>query len=89
MAKKYVTYEGKRYAVVTLLRCRAASAAQLSQCYAEEASNYERAAQQLSDTDWGLCDPAGWGDNGKGLPDNYIDLAEIPLPDGVFGGGGS
>ena len=64
----------------TLLRCRASSAAVMAAHYAEEALKYAaEAAEADPKNPWRLGDPCAFPD-GDGLPDDWFDLADFPLP---------
>lgn len=73
---------------VVILCCKAANARQLAQCLLEEAENYQSQATKeadILDPDGNLSDGLVWpqmdnGDN-KGLPDDWLGIAEIELPE--------
>lgn len=71
---------------LTILRCKAANAANLAACHREEATHWEREAREEEarlglDESWSLSDPAGCSDNTKGLPADWLAIAELPVPD--------
>ena len=65
----------------TILRCRAANAASLAGCYAQEAERYAQEAQAADPHHkWRLSDPSSaHPGNNVGLPDDWMSVAEIPL----------
>jgi len=69
---------------LTILRCKAANARNLSNCYDEEADNYERDVNVEANR----IDPEGDLSRSivfneydhSGMPDDWLAIAELPLP---------
>lgn len=73
---------------VVILCCKAANARQLAQCLLEEADNYQDQAVAEADLlgpNGDLSDSLVWpqmdGSSTEGLPDDWLGIAEIELPE--------